>query len=80
MGEKGMSKVVYGVIGSVSDREGSEPILYGLYTKESLAKKVKMVSGPFTKVEPIEIDHIPPGWLESFKAYGITIEKEDLPD
>lgn len=76
-----MSKpIVYAVIGSISDREGSEPILYGVYSKESLAKKVKTIAGSFTRVEPIEVDHIAPGWLEAFKAYGITVEKEDLPE
>lgn len=64
--------VVATTMGGYAREDASVVNVVGGYTEKEVADKVAMVA--HAKVVPIEINHIPQGYLDSMYAYAMDVE------
>lgn len=61
--------IVVGTTGGFCREDADVPVVYGAFTDEETARKVKIVTQG--KIEVVELDEVKPGYTQTMKALGL---------
>lgn len=61
--------IVAGTIGGYAREDADQVVVYGVFTDQAIANKMKLVTGG--KVYPVVLDAIPPGYYQTMKELNL---------
>lgn len=61
--------IVVGTTGGFCREDPDVPAVYGAFTDEKIAEKVRIVT--MGKIDVVELDEVKPGYIQTMKALGL---------